>query len=1050
MRSKITGQSRTAGRWLTGVVALAGMSLSAGVVSAQSIQWRNEGAAASSVSRQLTSLDAAEAIASLAAGDTNRHMLVHLRGPVTLSDRAALAEGGVQLLTYVGDNAFFAAAGNVDTARLSQVRNLAAAEAIDVSWKVSTILWNGEIPTWAVVGLASDGSPVIGTYVLFHPDVDLNAAAALLPQYEVVVRDTLETINGLVIELPMTMVEPLAREDAVQWIEHALPRMSELNSSNRARVGADIVQAPPYDLDGSGVTVLVYDGGFARATHVDFGGRLTTHDSSGQSGHATHVSGTVGGDGTASGGTNRGMAPGVTIVSYGFQYDGSGIFLYTNPGDIQADYNQAINTLGADISNNSIGTNTETNGFPCSLQGDYGVTDVLIDSIVRGSLGAPFRVVWAGGNERQGSRCDVEGFGDYYSTAPPAGAKNHLCIGALNSNNDSMTSFSSWGPVDDGRLKPDFTAPGCQSDADGGVTSCSSSSNTSYSTLCGTSMASPTVCGIASLLLEDYRVQFPGQPDPRNSTLKVLFAHNAVDLGNPGPDYQYGYGSVRIQPTIDHMRSGRFYERSLDTGEVVEFQTVVNGGDPQLKVTLAWDDVPGTANVVPSLINDLDVRVFDPLGNEHFAWTLDPGQPSAAAVRTMHDRLNNLEQVLVDNPMAGEWRVLIVGHNVPSGPQPFSLASSHDLFERGIQFGFPAGLPSVLLPGQSEDVDVTVTPVNEDLTEAPVMHVRYDGGTYIDIPLTHLGGTSYTATLPPPTCAATPEFYFTAAGSISGPVVNPPGAPGNAYDANVGVIAIVVDDDFETDTGWTVTNQSLADGPWERGVPAGDGTRGDPTSDYDGSGACWLTDNVAGNSDVDGGPTILTSIAYDLSGSVDPTLSVATWFTNDDNDADRLTIEVANSSAGPWTLVEAIGNSGGWVPRSYSVNDILTPSSTFHVRFSAVDNPNNSVTEAAIDALRIEDFFCDAVLDDCNGNGIVDSDDIASGRSEDSNGDGVPDECGAPCPGDFNGDGQRDFDDLVTLLAAYGVNAGGDIDGDNDTDFDDLVGLLNVYGTPCP
>src|SRR5262249_18834378 len=152
------------------------------------------------------------------------------------------------------------------------------------------------------------------------------------------------------------------------------------------RVGADVAQAPPYSLDGTGVTVLVYDAGTARATHVDFGGRVFARDASGLLGHSTHVSGTIGGSGAASGGLYKGMAPGVIIQSYGFQYDGTGIFLYTNPGDLQADYNEAINTFGADISNNSIGTNTETNGFDCAIQGDYGVTDQLIDSIVRGSL----------------------------------------------------------------------------------------------------------------------------------------------------------------------------------------------------------------------------------------------------------------------------------------------------------------------------------------------------------------------------------------------------------------------------------------------------------------------------------------------------------------------------------------------------------------------------------------------------------------------------------------------------------------------------------------
>jgi hypothetical protein len=324
----------------------------------------------------------------------------------------------------------------------------------------------------AIVGESPELGTIVAAYLIFHPDVALGLEGlTLMAQYGVVVRDTISVVNGLVIELPLAALPALASEDAVQWIEPPLPRFSEWNDSNRTRTGADTAQAAPYSLTGSGVTVLVYDAGFARASHQDFGGRLTVRDSSGLSGHATHVSGTIGGSGAASGGVRRGMAPGVIMQSYGFQYDGSGIFLYTNPGDLQADYNQAINTHGADIANNSIGTNTETNGFPCSIQGDYGVTDQLIDNIVRGSLGTPFRVVWANGNERQGNRCDVEGFGDYYSTAPPATAKNHITVGALNSNNDSMTSFSSWGPTDDGRMKPDISSAGCQSDGDFGVTS---------------------------------------------------------------------------------------------------------------------------------------------------------------------------------------------------------------------------------------------------------------------------------------------------------------------------------------------------------------------------------------------------------------------------------------------------------------------------------------------------------------------------------------------------------------------------------------------------
>jgi hypothetical protein len=237
-----------------------------------------------------------------------------------------------------------------------------------------------------------------------------------------------------------------------------------------------------------------------------------------------------------------------------------------------------------------------------------------------------------------------------------------------------MTTFSSWGPADDGRMKPDISAPGCEAGGDNGVTSCSSSGG--YSSLCGTSMASPTVCGLAALLLQDFRAQYPGEPDPRNSTLKILFAHTAVDVFNPGPDYQSGYGSVRIQPAVDLLRSGNFLEAEVDQGDMYQLLIVVNPGDPVLKATLAWDDFPGTPNTTGAtvLVNDLDLRVFAPGGGQLFPWTLNPAIPSANAVRTVPDHINNIEQVYLANPEPGVYRVEVVGFNVPQGPQAFSLA----------------------------------------------------------------------------------------------------------------------------------------------------------------------------------------------------------------------------------------------------------------------------------------------------------------------------------------------------------------------------------------
>jgi len=534
----------------------------------KAIPWRSVGAR---VMMAQTPAAAAATVADIVGADEKRHVVVQFSGPIDGDTRRALADAGLQLQAPLGNHAFFALAtgDDLDVGALGAVKSLQLSDRVHPEFKLHRDLLDDTIPPYAITGKTvrpGTNEPVdrVAVYAVFHRDVAQADARALVESHGGVVKDDVYAVHTLVVELPRSEITVLADEDPVQWLEPPLPRMGETNNSNRVITQADDVQAAPYNLDGTGINVLVYDGGTANGSHVDFGGRLTVRDSSGTADHATHVSGTVGGDGTNSSGTYRGMAPNVTIQSYGFEWDGSDIFLYSNPGDLQADYDEAINTFGAELSNNSIGSNVETNGWPCAIQGDYGVTSALIDAIVGGSLGDPFRIVWAAGNERQGSSCDVEGFGDYYSLAPPSAAKNHIAVGALNSNNDSMTSFSSWGPADDGRLKPDVAAPGCQSNDDNGVTSTSSTGN--YSVKCGTSMASPTVCGLSALIMQDFKAQFPGQSLFRNSTLKSWLAHTAIDLGNPGPDFQFGYGSVRVQDAIDFMRTGAFVESSVSQG----------------------------------------------------------------------------------------------------------------------------------------------------------------------------------------------------------------------------------------------------------------------------------------------------------------------------------------------------------------------------------------------------------------------------------------------------------------------------------------------------
>ncbi|NOX59292.1 MAG: hypothetical protein GXP29_10595, partial [Planctomycetes bacterium] len=242
-----------------------------------------------------------------------KHVVVQFDAPVTDAQRAVMRAAGLNLLNYAGDNAFFAAfqdAGlNQDAMR--NVPSLRAALAIQRNWKLHPSLVRDEIHPWAIVAGKKKGASgdkeksdapadetVVAVYVLFHPDINLDAKApGIVFKHGARIQSLMRSINGLVIELPATQIKSLADEDGVQYIEPPLPQFANMNDSNRVITGADIVQAAPYDLDGSGVSVLIYDGGEVLASHPDFGGRATVRDSSGLSDHSTHVAGTVGGDG---------------------------------------------------------------------------------------------------------------------------------------------------------------------------------------------------------------------------------------------------------------------------------------------------------------------------------------------------------------------------------------------------------------------------------------------------------------------------------------------------------------------------------------------------------------------------------------------------------------------------------------------------------------------------------------------------------------------------------------------------------------------------------
>jgi len=276
-----------------------------------------------------------------------------------------------------------------------------------------------------------------------------------------------------------------------------------------------------------------------------------------------------------------------------------------------------------------------------------------------------------------------------------------------------------------------------------------------------------------------------------------------------------------------------------------------------------------------------------------------------------------------------------------------------------LQFTYPEGRPGYVDSDGGTTMLVEVAPELADPQPGTGVLWADTGSGFQAHPMELIGENLYEATFPPATCDDEVRFYISAETTEGEEVTDPLDAPADVYTARAFEdVLVTFADDFEADAGWTVENIDLDDGAWERGVPAGDGTRGDPTSDFDGSGQCYLTDNVGGNSDVDGGPTRLVSPTLDMSAAGDYIVSYARWFSNDDNDGDDLDVHLSNDDGATWTLVDSTGNTNGWEEASFTVNEFLQPTSTMRLRFSATDNPNDSVTEAAIDAVEVTRLRC--------------------------------------------------------------------------------------------
>ncbi|MCP5097534.1 MAG: S8 family serine peptidase [Chloroflexi bacterium] len=618
--------------------------------------------------------------AAMEAANGRIHVIMQFNHIPNTTERAQLAAQGIELLNYIPENTWIASVPTNGiatlTAQSSSVRWVGAwhAEA-----KMAPRLQTGDYPTWAI---HENGR--IQLMMLLHGDVPLAEGEAIADKHDAIIAGRISTPRALTVWVAPENIATLAAEEGVLWLEEAPPPLTTNNDDARETMNVPAVHG--LGLDGSGVSLFIFDGGTVDA-HNGFNGRLTVIDGASASNHPTHVAGTAAGDGTGDPGGRdlKGMAPNATIISAAYEQSLGNALFWDNAGDIEADYALARNTHGIDLSNNSIGSNTAANGFDCDIHGDYGVSSAMLDGIVRGdnaTVGSGVIMSWANGNERTGgsARCGS----NFHTTAPPSCAKNPIHVGATNSDGNSMTTFSSWGPCDDGRLKPIVSGPGCESGLVNGesyIHSTLTGNTYGGSGWCGTSMAAPAVAGVMTLAIEQFRIT-SGNPSarPSNALMKAWLIHTTQDLGIVGPDYIYGYGEVDAKAVIDLVIDSSSYQTATisTNGETDAYSYVVPIGAGEFKVSLAWDDKAASAFAANALVNNLNLEVVDPAGTTTYhPFSLDPNNPENAATSSSANGRDNQEQVIIINPTAGNWTIRVVGASVPDAPQTYALVNTH-------------------------------------------------------------------------------------------------------------------------------------------------------------------------------------------------------------------------------------------------------------------------------------------------------------------------------------------------------------------------------------
>ncbi len=687
-------------------------------------------------------------------------------------------------------------------------------------------------------------------------------------------------------------------------------------------------------------------------------------------GHGTHVAGTVAGDNFANPLTHDagdGMAPGAKLVVQDCGYQVNPCADCPGIGCPVVDLNpvfQQAYSQGARLHTNSWGDQEDA-----TVQNNYTTGSQDVDEFMWAHK--DFLIFFAAGNSGPGTA----------SVGSPSTAKSAVSVGATlrGTSANSMASFSSCGPTDDGRIKPEVTVPG-SSIISAANDSSITTNNCGTRSLSGTSMATPGAASLTALIRQYYvdgwyptgAANVGNGFTPSAALLRATLVNSATNMTGTTaiPANCQGWGRVLLDNALFFQSEARtLFVRDDNTGfangssnETRTFTFTVAAGQA-LKATLAWTDFPSTPAANPHINNDLDLSVSGPSGT-FLGNVFASGQSVTGGAA---DRRNTLEQVLINAPTAGTYTVTVRSFGVPNGPQPFALVVTGAVTPASSTPDFSvACTPSSLSVPQTGSTTSTCTVTSTGGFSSAV------GLSCTGLPAAASCAFSATPVTPPANATVSSTLTVTTSGAAAATtafqVVGTSGATTRSASLSLTVTppgpVTVFFDNFETSLGWT-TNPNATDtataGLWERGDPeatnsSGVKQQGTTVSGVNDLVSARLAGASAGVNDIDGGTTSIQSPAIALPATGTLTLSFSFYFAHGTNSstADFFRVSIVGPSGTTQVFQElgsTLNDDAAFVSQSASLNAFA--GQTVRILIQAADAGGASLVEAAVDDVRV-------------------------------------------------------------------------------------------------